>query len=85
MNSLRDSRRRPTHPGAILREDILPALAISPAEFAERVGVSQQAMTEVLEEKCPLSPEMAHRIATFLQTTTGSWIGMQVARDNWAA
>ncbi|MYM69617.1 HigA family addiction module antidote protein [Pseudoduganella sp. FT55W] len=84
MNSLRDPYRRPTHPGAILREDVLPALALSPVEFAERIGVSQRTMAEVLHEKSPLTPDMAYRLAVFLRTTPSSWLGMQEAWDNWA-
>ena len=38
MKSLRDRRRAPTHPGAVLREDVLPALRMSQQEFADRLG-----------------------------------------------
>ena len=41
MKSKRDPRRRPTHPGEVLREDVLPALGMSQTEFARRLGVSR--------------------------------------------
>jgi plasmid maintenance system antidote protein VapI len=40
MKSLRNPNRRPIHPGAILREDILPALKMTQTELAELVDVS---------------------------------------------
>jgi addiction module HigA family antidote len=83
MNSLRDPHRRPTHPGAILREDILPALQLSELEFAERVGISQQLLSDLLLEKCALSPDTARLLAIFLKTTPESWMLMQADVDNW--
>ena len=83
MKSLRFAQRRPTHPGAILREDVLPALAMTQTEFAERLGVSRLSVSELLHEKRALSPEMAVRIATLLGTTPSSWLSMQQAVDLW--
>jgi antitoxin HigA-1 len=40
MPTLRDPKRKPTHPGAVLREDVLPALCMTQTEFARRLGVS---------------------------------------------
>jgi len=83
MKSLRDPRRRPTHPGAILREDILPELRLSEAEFAERVGISQQLLSDLLHEKCALSPDTASLLALYLKTTSESWLLMQADVDDW--
>jgi plasmid maintenance system antidote protein VapI len=41
MKTLRDPKRPPTHPGAILREDVLPALEMTQTEFAQRLDVSR--------------------------------------------
>jgi addiction module HigA family antidote len=83
MNSLRNPNRRPTHPGAILREDVLPALDMTQTELAERLGVSRLSVSELLHEKRALSPEMAVRIATLLGSTPESWLRMQEAVDLW--
>lgn len=83
MKTLRDPNRRPTHPGAILREDVLPALEMTQTEFAKRLGVSRLSVSEILLEKRPLSPEMAARIAKLLKTTPESWLRMQEAIDLW--
>lgn len=83
MKTLRNPIRRPTHPGAILREDVLPALKMTQTEFAELLGVSRLSVSELLHEKRALSPEMAVRIATLLNTTPESWLRMQEAVDLW--
>ena len=83
MNSLRSPNRKPTHPGAVIREDILPALKMTQAEFAAQLGVSRLTVSELLLEKRALTPEMALRLATVLRTTPESWLRMQEALDLW--
>jgi addiction module HigA family antidote len=83
MRSLRDPHRRPTHPGAVLREDILPALKMTQTELAERLGVSRVSVSELLLGKRSLSAEMAARIAKLLRTSPESWLRMQEAVDLW--
>jgi addiction module HigA family antidote len=83
MKSLRDPRRKPTHPGAILREDVLPELKLTQTEFARCLGVSRLSVSELLHEKRALSPDMAVRIAKFTNTTPESWLRMQQAVDLW--
>lgn len=83
MKSLRNPNRRPTHPGAILREDVLPALEMTQKEFAARLGVSRLSVSDLLHEKRSLSPEMAVRVAKLLNTTPESWLRMQEAVDLW--
>ncbi|HEY4644975.1 MAG TPA: HigA family addiction module antitoxin [Steroidobacteraceae bacterium] len=83
MNTKRTPNRRPTHPGAILREDVLPALDMSQTEFANVLGVSRLSVSELLHEKRSLSAEMAVRIATVLNTSPESWLRMQEAVDLW--
>jgi len=83
MKSLRNPNRKPTHPGAVLREDVLPALGMSQTEFARRLGVSRLTVSELLHEKRACSPDMAARLARLLKTTPESWLNMQTAVDLW--
>lgn len=83
MESLRNPKRAPTHPGAILREDVLPALHMTQVEFADRLGVSRLSVSELLHEKRALSAEMALRLSKLLDTTPESWLAMQAAVDIW--
>jgi addiction module HigA family antidote len=81
--SRRSAKRKPTHPGTILRADVLPALGMSQAEFARRLGVSRLSVSELLLAKRSLSAEMAVRLAKLLRTTPESWLRMQQALDLW--
>jgi addiction module HigA family antidote len=83
MRTIRDRNRRPTHPGAMLREDVLPALSMTQTELAQLLGVSRMSVSELLLEKRSLSPMMASRIARLLNTTPESWLLMQQAVDLW--
>ncbi len=83
MKSLRDPKRKPTHPGELLREDVLPALKMSQSELAKRLGVSRLSVSELLLEKRAMSPDMAVRIGRLTNTTPDSWLRMQTAIDLW--
>lgn len=83
MQSLRDPRRKPTHPGAVLREDVLPALGMTQGQFARALGVSRLSVNELLREKRALSAEMAARLGKALGTTAESWLTMQSTVDLW--
>jgi addiction module HigA family antidote len=83
MPSLRDKQRAPTHPGEILREDVLPAIKMTQTEFARRLGVSRLTVSELLLGKRSMSPEMAARVAKLLRGTPEIWLRMQAARDLW--
>ena len=83
MKTLRDPKRRPTHPGEILRQDVLPALNITQGEFAKQLGVSRLTVSELLREKRAVSPDMALRLARLLNTTPESWLNMQQDVDLW--
>ena len=85
MKSLRDPKRRPTHPGAVLREDILPALGLTQGQFAQHMGVSRLTVSELVHEKRGLSAEIAIRLAMVLRTTPETWMRMQQAVDLWEA
>lgn len=83
MNTLRAKNRKPTHPGAILREDVLPSLNITQTELAAQLGVSRRTISQILHEQRPLTVDMAIRLAHFLDSTPESWLNMQQALDVW--
>ena len=83
MDSLRSKTRRPTHPGAILRDDVLPELKLTQAEFADRLGVSRRTVSEILHERRTVTPDMAMRLGKLLGNGPGLWLRMQQALDLW--
>ena len=53
---------KPLHPGELLREDVIPALGKSKTEIARLLGISRQALYDILNEKSPVTAEMAVKI-----------------------
>jgi addiction module HigA family antidote len=80
---IRNRKRRPTHPGAILREDILPAAGINQTQLAELIGVSRRTVHEVVQERRPLSVDMAQRLSRIFGNSPRFWLNMQQAVDLW--
>lgn len=78
-------KRKPTHPGAILREDVLPDLGMSVSAFARNLGVSRQTLHAVLAERSGISPEMALRLSALLGNGAQLWVDMQSKYDLWQA
>jgi antitoxin HigA-1 len=83
--SSKGRKRRPTHPGAILREDILPEIGLTQTELAAVLGVSRRTVNEIVQERRPVTTDMAHRLARAFNTTPESWLRMQQAVDVWEA
>jgi addiction module HigA family antidote len=81
----RDPNRVPTHPGEVLREDVLPALDMSVTEAAAALMISRQTLHRVLAGKAAVSPEMALRLGKFCGNGPEIWLRMQQAFDLWHA
>jgi addiction module HigA family antidote len=80
---LNNRKRRPTHPGELLREEVLPHLAISQGHLAEMVKVSRQTINEIVTEKRSVSMDMAYRLGRLFNMDPATWIRMQEAVDAW--
>jgi addiction module HigA family antidote len=63
----------------VLREDG----GISVKEFAEKLGMTRTAISRVVNGKASISPELAIRLAAFLNVTARSWLAMQAEYDLW--
>jgi antitoxin HigA-1 len=81
----RNPDRCPAHPGALLREDMLPAVQKSVAEIAGLLGISRQHLYDILNEKKPVSPDVAVRLGKLFGDGPGIWVRMQAAHDTWHA
>ena len=75
----------PTHPGELLRDEIMPAAGLTQERLAELLGVSRRTVHEIVTEKRSLSADMAHRIARLFDTTPDFWLGLQQDVDLWRA
>ena len=75
----------PPHPGGILAEE-LEHLDVSVDDFARQIGVASGLVTKILNEKEPITPEIAQKIFQVLKVPGAStWIAMQADYDAWHA
>jgi antitoxin HigA-1 len=81
----RNVKRCPTHPGVLLREDMIPATGRSKVEIAGLLGISRQHLYDILNERKPVSPEVAVRLGKLFGDGAGIWTRMQAAYDTWQA
>lgn len=85
MQAIRNPDRCPTHPGELLRDDVLPAVGKPKTEIARLLGISRQHLYDILDEKAPVSPEVAVRLGKLFGDGAGIWLRMQAAYDVWHA
>jgi len=78
-------KRKPAHPGEMLREDFLPDFGLTVSGLAEALGVSRQSINELLRERRAISPEMALRLSRFFGNSPEFWLNAQRAVDLWDA
>src|ERR1700738_2987020 len=74
----RDPKRPPMHPGALLREDVLPALGRNnKTEIAKLLGVTRQTLHSILTEKQPVTAAMALRLGKLCGNGPALWLNLQ--------
>ena len=81
----RSKTRRPTPPGKILADEVLPATGKSKTEIAKLLGISRQSLYDILDCKQPITPQMAVRIGKLCGNGPRLWLTMQAAHDLWNA
>jgi len=67
-------KRKPTHPGEILREDVIKPLNLTVTEAAKRLGITRKTLSALLNCRAGMSSEMALRVARSTGTTPESWL-----------
>jgi addiction module HigA family antidote len=76
----------PPHPGEIIKEDCVKAADLSITEAAERLGVTRQALSALLNGHASVSVDMAIRLEEKMKWSTAeTWLGVQQAYDLWQA
>ena len=75
----------PPHPGGIVRRQCLEPLGLTVTRAAQGLGVTRQALSELVNERTGVSVEMAIRLSKAFGSTPETWLGMQMAYDLWQA
>jgi antitoxin HigA-1 len=78
-------KRRPTHPGELLREETLPSAGLTQSKLATLLGVSRSTVGELIRERRSVTPDLAHRLSRLFNTTPEFWLRLQEAVDIWDA
>ena len=75
----------PPHPGGIVRRQCLEPLGLTVTRAAQGLGVTRQALSELLNRRTGVSVEMAIRVSKAFGSTPEVWLRMQMAYDLWQA
>ena len=78
-----EMKRRPTHPGEMLREDFLPDYGLTASTLAVALGVSRQTVHELLKCERAVTPLMALRLSRLFGNSPRFWLNAQQAWDIW--
>ena len=73
----------PPHPGGIVKRQCLEPLGLSVTRAAEGLGVTRQALSDLINGRSGISLEMAIRLSKAFGSTPETWLGMQQACDLW--
>ena len=73
--------KNPPHPGRIVRQDCLEPLGLTVTAGAEVLGVTRQALNNLVNRKAGISPEMAVRLAKAFGSSPEMWLRLQVNYD----
>ena len=77
--------RNPPPPGGTVRRQCLDPLDLSVTEAAKGLGVTRQALSDLVNGKAGISIDMAIRLSKAFGSSPETWLGMQMAYDLWQA
>ena len=75
----------PIHPGEILREEFFVPLQTDILAFATQLGVSPATVETVVNERAPVTPELASKLAAHFKTSEGFWLSLQSTYEERSA
>jgi len=73
----------PAHPGKMLKEGWLTPLGISVTSAAKALGITQKHLSNIVNGRASITPDMAKRFEAFTGNTAQSWLAMQANFDLW--
>ncbi|MBW4625731.1 MAG: HigA family addiction module antidote protein [Brasilonema octagenarum HA4186-MV1] len=79
------TKRKPRHPGELIKRQYLEPLNMTITELAEILAISRQTVSEIINEQASVTPNMALRLARAFQTTPELWLNLQQKYDLWCA
>lgn len=78
---MRNLKRKPTHPGEVLKEDFVKPRGLSQTRAAKKLNTTFRTMNEIINEKRNISPEMAIKLSRYFGTSAELWLNLQNQYD----
>lgn len=82
---MRTTKRRPTHPGVIIRDDYLTPLSLTIKDLAANIGVCRKTLSKIINGHGGVTPDLALRLSKAFDTTPELWLNLQRNYDLWEA
>ena len=73
--------KNPPHPGGFVLRECIEPLGLTITQAAEALGVSRKTLSELLNEKCGITPEMAVRLSKVFGSSAETWLMQQAQYD----
>lgn len=73
--------KSPPHPGLSVRHDCMEPLGLSVTEAAQKLGVSRKQLSDIVNGRAGISPEMAIRLDKAFGGGAETWLRLQAAYD----
>jgi addiction module HigA family antidote len=85
MRAIMTQMYNPPHPGEVLKDTVLSpdGGGQTVTGFAEHLGVSRVMLSNIVNGRAAITPEMADRLEQALGTSAETWLRMQAAYDLW--
>ena len=78
-------KRKPTHPGQILKEDYLEPLGLTITDLSKVLGISRKTLSKIVNERGSVTPAMALKLSRAFDTSPEFWLNLQRNYDLWEA
>ena len=82
---MRVIKRKPAHPGQILKEDYLEPLDLTITELSKAIGTSRKTLSKIVNGRGSVTPEMALKLSKAFDTSPEFWLNLQRNYDLWEA
>jgi antitoxin HigA-1 len=78
-------KRKPTHPGGILKRHYMEPLSLTVSGLADDLHVSRKTVSKIINEHGSITPDMALRLSKAFETSAELWLNLQTNYDLWNA
>jgi addiction module HigA family antidote len=78
-----NKKRKPTHPGAILKYHYLEPLKLTVTEVAHSLGLARKTISQIINGRGSITPDIALRLSQAFETSAELWLNLQKTYDLW--